>query len=300
MSIARIGHVGLTVTDVDAWTDYFTRVVGLRVSDRDESAGVVHLTCSHRFAHVRLRPGDAYACDGIGLDVTTAAALDALAQTAPDHGLTVLDDEPAPGADRVVRVTGPALPVLELCLGAHRLDTPYDAAYDTLGPRPRKLGHITYLSSDFERTARVLTEYLGFRLSDEVPGALNWYRCNADHHGIGLGHGPDALHHYAFELPSFEDFRLLGDHLTRAGHPLVWGPGRHGPGNNLFAYFLDPAGGMVEMYSDMLRIEDELRHAPQVFTIEQAGNLWGYGTFPPPEWVGAGSPCAGVAAAGTA
>jgi catechol-2,3-dioxygenase len=295
MTIARIGHVGLTVTDLDAATDFFTRIVGLRISGADEDR--VHLTSSHRWAEIRLTRGDAYGCDGIGLDVTGPAALDAMAQRAGDFGLSVIDDGPLPGVDRAVRVSGPSLPVLELCHGAARIAEPYDAAYPTLGPRPRKLGHVTFLASAFDATARVLTDYLGFRLSDTVPGAFNWYRCNADHHGIGLGPspGPDLLHHYAFELTSFEQIRELADHLLRDGRELVWGPGRHGPGHNLFSYFKDPGGGMVEMYTDLLRIEDEDNYVPSEFTLEQAGNVWGFGTQAPEAWITAGSPYLGVA-----
>jgi hypothetical protein len=41
------------------------------------------------------------------------------------------------------------------------------------------------------------------------------------------------------------------------GQALHLGPGRHGPGQNVFAYFEDADGGMIELYSDMLQIEDE-------------------------------------------
>ena len=278
MKIARIGHVGLTVPDLDLWTDFFTTVVGLQVIER--SADVVHPTSSHRWAEVRLTAGESYGCDGVGLDVADESVLEQLIAAAPDFDLEVLDDGPIAGVDRAVRVAGASQPVLELCLGAHRAPVPYDAAYPTLGPRPRKFGHVTFLSSDFDRTSALLTGYLGFRLADPVPDIFHWYHCNNDHHGIGLGHGPDMLHHYAFELSSFEILDL-GDHVVRNGRKLVWGPGRHGPGNNLFSYLLDPGGGMVETYTGMLQIEDVANHTPSEFSLEDAGNVWGPGTEAP-------------------
>ena len=30
--------------------------------------------------------------------------------------------------------------------------------------------------------------------------------------------------------------------MKDAGHPIEWGPGRHGPGANAFNYFIDPFG----------------------------------------------------------
>jgi catechol 2,3-dioxygenase len=288
MSISRIGHVGLTVPDLESWTNFFTTVVGLRVVARTDD--LVYLTSSHRYMEIRLSLGETYCCDAVGLDVSDDVAITQLASSAPRFGLEILSDGPSQYADRVLRVTGAHIPRLELCVGTRRAPSTYDASYATTGPRPRKLGHVTLMSSDFKHTEDVLEEYLGFRLSDSVPGEFRWYRCNSDHHGIGLGHGSDRLHHYAFALTSFEEFRLLGDHHVRNGRKLLWGPGRHGPGANIFTYYLDPGDGMVEMYTDLLQIEDEQHHRPSDFTPEQAGNTWGPATFPPEAWENAGSP----------
>jgi catechol-2,3-dioxygenase len=289
MTVTRIGHVGLTVTDLEGWTTFASDVVGLQVSERTDTA--VHLTSSHRHTELRLTAGTAPGCDGVGLEVASAAAADAMVAAAPRFGLELVDDGPQVGYERVVRLAGATLPVLELCVGPRRAQQmPYQAAYVTQAPQPRRFGHVTFLSSDFERTSKVITGFLGFRLSDTVPGQFDWYRCNSDHHGIGLGNGPDVLHHYAWELRSFEEYRLLADHLLLHGRQLVWGPGRHGPGHNIFAYFLDPDGGMIELYTDLLEIFDEANYTPSEFTVESAGNVWGPGTVPPDAWFGAGSP----------
>jgi catechol 2,3-dioxygenase len=292
VSISRIGHVSLRVPDLDDWTRFFCEIVGLRVVER--SADEVFLTASHRHHEIRLTGGYPYACETVGLDVRSEDELQVLIGRAHRHGLAVTADGPAIGARRVVRVEGPDLPPVELCCGTERVEISYDGSYETVGPRPRKLGHLTLQSATYQETAEVLEEVFGFRLSDSVPNLFRWYRCNADHHGIGLGPGENRLHHYAFELSCFEEFRQLGDHLFRRDLEMVWGPGRHGPGNNLFAYFRDPGGGLVEMYADLLQIEDEEHYRPGEFTPEEAGNRWGPQTVPPDEWFEAGTPlCAG-------
>lgn len=288
MRVTRIGHVGFTVPDLDSYTKFFTDVIGLQVTARDDARAF--LTCSHRWAEVRLTVGDQYGCDAWGLDVSDAGVLDEMVAEAGKFGLELLDDSPSPIAERVVRLAGDSIPVLELCHGANRAPVGYDGTYGTIGPRPLKLGHLTLLSSDFDKAESILADFLQFRLSDTVPELFRWYRCNSDHHGIGLGHGPDLLHHCAFELSCFEEFRALGDHVVREGRQLVWGPGRHGPGNNLFTYMFDPGGGLIEHYCGLLQIEDEANYVPAEFTPEQAGNRWGPATIPPDEWVVAGSP----------
>jgi len=44
--------------------------------------------------------------------------------------------------------------------------------------------------------------------------------------------------------------------LKDAGYPSVWGPGRHGPGNNVFAYFVSPFGACVEYTAEIQRVDD--------------------------------------------
>ena len=38
---------------------------------------------------------------------------------------------------------------------------------------------------------------------------------------------------------------------------MQWGVGRHGPGANIFAYFIDPDGFVVEYTTDMARVSDD-------------------------------------------
>jgi hypothetical protein len=37
----------------------------------------------------------------------------------------------------------------------------------------------------------------------------------------------------------------------------MWGPGRHGPGDNTFSYFTDPAGLVCEYTSEVRQIEED-------------------------------------------
>ena len=70
------------------------------------------------------------------------------------------------------------------------------------------------------------------------------------------------------------------DQLARLGKRLVWGPGRHGPGRNLYTYTADPDNAIVEAYADLLIISDESNYVPINWNAsgDAALNLWG----PPP------------------
>ena len=44
--------------------------------------------------------------------------------------------------------------------------------------------------------------------------------------------------------------------MRDAGISCAWGPGRHGPGDNVFAYFVAPFGAVIEYTSEVSEVED--------------------------------------------
>ena len=45
--------------------------------------------------------------------------------------------------------------------------------------------------------------------------------------------------------------------MIDAGFPLAWGVGRHGPGDNVFAYFIDPFGIVIEYTAEVEQVGDD-------------------------------------------
>jgi catechol 2,3-dioxygenase len=44
--------------------------------------------------------------------------------------------------------------------------------------------------------------------------------------------------------------------MSDAGWPIEWGVGRHGPGNNVFSYFVGPDDFVIEYTSDVLQVDN--------------------------------------------
>jgi catechol-2,3-dioxygenase len=281
MSVTRLGHVGLVVTDLDQYAEYLTEGLGLTETRRDE--GRAYFALGTRHHALRVTQGDAAVCDGLGFDVTDAAALAGLRAAVEGAGLEVVSERPvddtvADGFSFVI----PQGPTVELCLGASLApagDTYANDHYRARGDhlRLRKLGHATIGTPDPAAVERVFVDVLGFRISDRFPGVLAWARCNRDHHSVGFAPAEaPGIHHLAFEIESFAHYERLADHLSLGGRRLVWGPGRHGPGNNLFVYFDDPDGTMIEVYADMVQIENEDAYVPTDWDdLQEVGNRWG-------------------------
>ena len=148
------------------------------------------------------------------------------------------------------------------------------------GPRavqPRKLGHVTLLVDDCKRSAEFYSEVLGFRVSDWVDDIFLWMRCNPDHHGLAFAKtGTIKMHHFAFELKDFSYLARQADHLMHNGYVLLYGPGRHGPGENHFEYFRDPESNLIEFMSNIQQIWDDATYEPKVWDSQKRWvNLWG-------------------------
>jgi len=125
--------------------------------------------------------------------------------------------------------------------------------------RPLQVTHVVLNTRDREGSTRFLIEALGFRLSDRT-SFMNFIRCDDVHHAIAYAEsGISSLNHVAFEMKDFDAVMRGIGRLKDAGIEPVWGPGRHGPGNNVFAYFVTPFGATVEYTAEVERIDDDYK-----------------------------------------
>jgi hypothetical protein len=72
--------------------------------------------------------------------------------------------------------------------------------------------------------------------------------------------------------------------VRKAGYQELWGPGRHGPGNNIFCYFQDPAKFVMEYTCYLETIEDEEEWVTRVWKrVPHLMDQWGIAGPPKPE-----------------
>jgi catechol 2,3-dioxygenase len=124
------------------------------------------------------------------------------------------------------------------------------------------------------------TDVLGFVLSDAVKdgeGNLRacFLRTNELHHALALFFAPVAcFDHQSFEADDWASMRVWGDHMAAVRVPIVWGIGRHGPGNDVFFMVRDPDGNLAEISSEIEQCAPG-RPAGQWAHEERTLNLWG-------------------------
>jgi catechol 2,3-dioxygenase len=125
--------------------------------------------------------------------------------------------------------------------------------------RPIRLAHVVLNSADVATAQAFAERTMGFKLSDRTR-IMAFLRCNRDHHNIAFADADaNSLNHIAFLMPDIDSVMRGGGRLNDAGCPIVWGPGRHGPGNNVFNYFIDPFGFVIEYTAEVLEVDDSYR-----------------------------------------
>lgn len=132
---------------------------------------------------------------------------------------------------------------------------------------PVKLTHCVFNSEDAEASGHAAEDVLGFRVSDRTK-AMVFVRCNESHHSTAFARaGFASLNHIAFEMEDLDAVMRGIGRLRDTGMTPAWGPGRHGPGANAFAYFIAPFGAVVEFSTAVEKVPDDYKvGAPEDWT----------------------------------
>ncbi|PZQ55322.1 MAG: glyoxalase [Novosphingobium pentaromativorans] len=142
---------------------------------------------------------------------------------------------------------------------------------------PVKLTHVVFNAADAEACGYAVEDILGFLVSDRTKGMV-FVRCNDSHHSTAFARaGFASLNHVAFEMEDIDAvMRGIGRLRDHAMVP-AWGPGRHGPGANVYAYFIAPFGPVIEFSTAVEKVPDDYKvGAPDDWTWP-AGRIdqWG-------------------------
>jgi catechol 2,3-dioxygenase-like lactoylglutathione lyase family enzyme len=274
-----VSHIGFAVPDVEATADFYGRVLGLFVQ-RELQGGAVQLgwgTGHHVLDLVEGDPALVY----YGFEVRDPDGIEGISKrlTAAGHHVEQLSDvyvDAAIGVPTGLAVSDPDGTTVHFHSAVERQG---ENAADP-GRRPIKFQHTTLGTGDVARMVAFFVDVVGFRISDQLDdGRFAWLRSNRDHHTlavVNIGRS-GVLDHYSYDLAEWEDFKTWCDRLTDAGVDVAWGPGRHGPGNNLFVFFDDPAGTHVELSAEMEKFHDDrVTYVPRRWMpVPSSVNLWG-------------------------
>lgn len=130
--------------------------------------------------------------------------------------------------------------------------------------RVERLGHVVLQTTKYLETLDWYLRHLGLIVSDfkyfegqrERGPTMSFIRCDrgsepADHHTLAMTLGPRNRYvHSAYQVADLDALAAGGEHLLALGYFRSWGIGRHIEGSQIFDYWRDPDGFLVEHFTD--------------------------------------------------
>jgi catechol 2,3-dioxygenase-like lactoylglutathione lyase family enzyme len=239
--------------------------VQLRGADPGAPCVLIRKGPRSRFVGPAFRAADAQ--DVVRLADATGRAVTALPESLGGATVDLVD----PGGARVRVVSGmhelPALPVqVPLTVNAgHDVKRANATQRPAREPaRVQRLGHVVLQTNRYVETLDWYLRHLGLIVSDFLyyPGqrergpVMSFIRCDrggtpTDHHTLAMTLGPSNRYvHSAYQVADLDALAAGGEYLLGRGYRRSWGIGRHVEGSQIFDYWRDPDGFLVEHFSD--------------------------------------------------
>jgi catechol-2,3-dioxygenase len=252
--VSALRSVALNVPDLAQAEHFYTSIWQLAVAAREDGAIYLRATGADHHVLALHEAAGAARIRNVTLRARSLAALDAVAQAAVQSGGRVVQPVGPVhehGGGTAVTVADPDGRVFRLVHGDEQ-----HADAGEVKDRPVRLAHVVLNSHAVAASQRFLEEVLDFSLSDRTR-IMAFMRCNDDHHSVALGDTDnDALNHIAFLMPDLESVMRGGGRMRDAGFAIEWGPGRHGPGDNAFNYFVGPFNVVIEYTAEVEQVDD--------------------------------------------
>jgi 2,3-dihydroxybiphenyl 1,2-dioxygenase len=280
MSLNALGYVGIRTKNLDDWSAYATRFLGMQLVDH--SRGTLALRMDDRKQRVIVNVAQDEGPSFYGWDIADAGALDALAGHLENNGVQVARGSRALADERRVRdlivFADPVGNRLEAFHGPEIASDPFKPGRSISGFRtgPLGLGHAVLTVENIEPVMAFYTKVLGFGLSDyiEKPFRAYFFHVNPRHHSLALIEtGKHGMHHLMVELFSLDDVGQAYDVALSEPDRIGVTLGRHTNDFMTSFYAKTPSSFMIECGWGGREIDPqnwqpvEMHHGP---------SLWGH------------------------
>jgi catechol 2,3-dioxygenase len=263
--ILRLGHVDVTVTDLDLATAYYTEVMGMEISALTEDS--VYLKCWDEEDHhsLRLRYAPRVGMDLMSFKVHHEDDLADLENKVSRYGLPVerISRGESVGQGESIRFSTPSGHVMELVADVEKVGTsrkahrePGDGAPSARERiAPPRMDHMLITAEEVGDATQFYMDVLGFRITEQLLDGNGhqlgtWLERSHSPHDLAVVQGQNGgLHHFAYWLDDWDDVRDAADVLAYNGIQLDVGPTRHGITRGSTIYFFDPLGTRNEVFT---------------------------------------------------
>lgn len=251
--VTRISHALFQTSDLSRQIDYHTDVMGFHVLSRDGRQAFLANAAGREV--IAFEAGTSSRCLQVAFQVSPEFDHPRIAAELRTLGIAnERRSDASPFIAQATAFTGPH--GTEVLLFSEQKPVPLPARAAGIGPL--KLGHIAFSVASAQAVTDFYVGTLGFRVSDWIEDVFAFLRCGPDHHTVNFLTGPSTfMHHIAYEVRDRGHLLDACDILAQANRPIIWGPGRHRVGHNLFVFHRDPDGNIIELYAELDLMKDE-------------------------------------------
>jgi len=284
MTVSQLAYIGIGVSDMAAWERFVKDILGMEIGERSQD-GTVYLRMDEYHHRIALHPSGEDDILYVGLATATPAAYEDGKTALTAAGITWAQGTPQALENRrvvdCVTFESGGLP-FELALGPHiDFARPFQPGRPMSGFKtgPLGMGHVVLRSQTRDETVKLLTDALGFRISDYI-GNMVFLHCNPRHHTLALQPAapnlPAAagkkLWHFMLETNSLDDVGAALDLAVQSQTPLATDLGKHTNDHMVSFYVMTPSGFEVEYGWGGRLIDDAVWQVVR----HRNGNIWGH------------------------
>jgi 2,3-dihydroxybiphenyl 1,2-dioxygenase len=284
LAVQSLGYVVVPGQDLDTWSVWAPKVMGLQLSDRSATTRVFRMDDhQYRFAVDQSAQTPTY-----GWEAADGRAMDALAARLEAGGVKVTRGSRALAAQRgvsdLLTISDPAGNSVEIFHGPARASTPFQPARRMNGFRTGALGmgHVAIFMPPalYENTSRFYRDLLGFRVSDFATVAgkrtAEFMHVNPREHSLVIGAIGDKvqLNHLMMEMQFMDDVGQSYDIVTKDHYnDITISLGRHRNDLMTSFYVRTPSDFSMECGWGGLSIDPKRWQAGE---LPNTGELWGH------------------------
>ncbi|MCP4893542.1 MAG: catechol 2,3-dioxygenase, partial [Actinomycetales bacterium] len=214
MGMQRLAHVDVTVTDLDLATAYYTEVIGMLETERDENS--VYLKCWDEPNHhsLRLIYGPRVGFDLMSFKVDRDDDLEEFERRVLNYGFPVrrVSKGERVGQGESIQFETPSGQVMELVADLEMVGratspvNPVPFVEGLPGIAPPRLDHLLVTAEEVGDSTKFFEDIFGFRTTEQLLDgqghqAATWLTVTDSPHDIAIVTGKNGgLHHFAWWL----------------------------------------------------------------------------------------------------
>ena len=265
---AQLDPLAVNSPNPESIAAFYGQAMQMRVSQGDAGEYV----CEGRERRMVFYPGEAKTLHYFAWNLPSAQALTQLRTHIEEAGIPTRPSLSPFFDNNAFTVSDP---------DGHNLVIGHDDANRTQDAGlPARLQHFAFGTTNIQSMLDFYEKTLGMRISDNVyadDGSLrsSFLRAGNEHHILAIFvAGQNSFDHHCYEAGEWNLIRDWADFLSERDILLDWGPGRHGPGKNLFFMIRDPDTNWLEISAE-LELVTEDRPTGSWQHREKTLNSWG-------------------------